>query len=69
VDRLVQRALGRRRVSLVYVDAATFAGAAGSPKPELQRLRAAGVPVVVLRRGDDLAAKLGDEPLRSAAHA
>jgi uncharacterized protein (DUF58 family) len=60
VDRLVQRSLSRRGVSLVYVDAPTFAGEAlASVQPELLRLQAAGVPVAVLRRGDDLAAKLG----------
>jgi uncharacterized protein (DUF58 family) len=60
VDRLVQRSLNRRGVSLVYVDAPTFApGGEETVDPALLRLQAAGVPVAVLRRGDDLAAKLG----------
>jgi uncharacterized protein (DUF58 family) len=59
VDRLVQRSLNRRGVSLVYVDAPTFApGGEETVDPALLRLHAAGVPVAVLRRGDDLAAKL-----------
>jgi len=61
VDRLVQRALSRRNVSAVYVDPASFNGAARKPEPALLRLQAAGVPVAVLRRGDDLAAKLEGE--------
>jgi uncharacterized protein (DUF58 family) len=110
VDRLVQRSLTRRGISLVYVDAPTFgAESAASVEPAakppvrasgpveggnrgvpladaraavrvsgpvegargnrevppadaraaLLWLQAAGVPVAVLRRGDDLAAKLG----------
>ncbi len=68
VERLVQRALARRRLTLVYVDAASFVpGGASRPEPGLLRLAAAGVPVAVLRRGDDLAAKLGAEPGLEAA--
>ena len=71
LDRLVQRALARRRASLVYVDAASFAdsGAPRRPEPALLRLQAAGVPVAVLRRGDDLAAALGAPELPGAARA
>jgi uncharacterized protein (DUF58 family) len=61
VDRLVQRALARRRVSLVYVDAPTFAGAPPAVEPLLLRLSGSGVPVAVLRVGDDLAAVLSGE--------
>jgi hypothetical protein len=69
VDRLVQRSLSRHGVSLVYVDAPTFGTrAAPSVQPELLRLQAAGVPVAVLRRGDDLAAKLGPPRTGVAAH-
>jgi hypothetical protein len=58
-DRLIQRALGRRAVSLVYVDAASFGPKArGRPEPDLLRLQAAGVAVAIVRRGDDLAAVL-----------
>jgi uncharacterized protein (DUF58 family) len=71
VDRLVQRALARRRASLVYVDAPSFANGAAPRRPEplLLRLQAAGVPVAVLRRGDDLAAVLGAPELPGAARA
>ena len=66
VERLVHLALGRRRVSLVYVEPASFGGRP-RVEPALLRLQAAGIPVAVLRRGDDLAAKLGGEALRGAA--
>src|SRR5437588_2714029 len=71
VDRLVQRVLARRRASLVYVDSASFANGAAPrrPEPALLRLQAAGVPVAVLRRGDDLAASLGAPELPGAARA
>jgi uncharacterized protein (DUF58 family) len=71
VDRLVQRALARRRASLVYVDAASFANGASAPRPEpmLLRLQGSGVPVAVLRRGDDLAAALGAPELPGVARA
>jgi uncharacterized protein (DUF58 family) len=67
VDRLVQRALARRRVSLVYVDAPTFAGMAPAVEPLLLRLSGSGVPVAVLRAGDDLAAVLSGEVAREEA--
>ncbi|HZT45070.1 MAG TPA: DUF58 domain-containing protein [Gaiellaceae bacterium] len=54
-DRLVQRALSRRGASVVYVDAA------GAPAPQLLRLQAVGIPVAVVRPGDDLAAALAPE--------
>jgi uncharacterized protein (DUF58 family) len=68
VERLVHLALGRRRVSLVYVDAASFGG---HPRrePGLLRLQAAGIPVTTIRRGDDLAARLTGEALPGAASA
>ena len=70
VDRLVQRTLSRRPASLVFVDPASFVpGARTPPQPALLRLQAAGVPVVVLRRGDDLAAKLSAGALREVARA
>lgn len=70
VNRLVQRALGRRRVSLVYVDAPTFAGSPPAVEPLLLRLSGVGVPVAVVRAGDDLAAVLsGDVTGEAAAHA
>ena len=58
VDRLVRRAANRQRVSLVYVEPATFNGSRARPEPALLRLQAAGVPVAAVRAGDDLAATL-----------
>jgi uncharacterized protein (DUF58 family) len=69
VDRLVQRALSRRNVSLVYVDPGSFNGAVRKPEPALLRLQAAGIPVAVVRAGDDLAAQLGGGAEPRAAHA
>ena len=69
VDRLVQRALSRRKVSIAFVDPASFNGAALRPRPALLRLQAAGIPVAVIRAGDDLAACLSGEPARARAHA
>ena len=57
-DRLVQRSLARRKVSVVYVDPTSFNGGARRPEPLLLKLSAAGVPVAVVRSGDDLAACL-----------
>jgi uncharacterized protein (DUF58 family) len=68
VDCLVDRALSRRRVSLVYVDAPSFAGVR-KPEPLLLRLQAAHIPVAVVRSGDDLRACLTQAPVAKAAHA
>jgi len=68
-DRLVQRALSRRRVSLVFVDPASFNGAAGRAESGLLRLQAAGVPVSVVGAGDQLAVCLAGESTPGAAHA
>jgi uncharacterized protein (DUF58 family) len=67
VHRLVQRALSRRGVALVHVDPTGFAGLPRRPEPLLGRLQAAGIPVAVVRRGDDLAAALGRSPFAEAA--
>jgi uncharacterized protein (DUF58 family) len=67
VERLVERSLTHRHVSLVFVDAASFNGAEVPRRPELLRLQAVGVAVAILREGDDLGAKLGAPPLREAA--
>jgi uncharacterized protein (DUF58 family) len=69
VDRLVQRALSRRKVSLVHVDAASFNGARRRAEPLLLRLQAAGVPVAIVRAGDDLSAALAGAPVAEAARA
>jgi len=71
VERLLQRTLSRHSATLVYVDPASFAaGAAPTSRDALAqilRLRRGGVPVAVLRLGDDLGDKLGSEPI--GAHA
>jgi hypothetical protein len=71
VEQLVHHALGHKSVSLVLVDSASFTGAADPPPsafPGLLRLQASGIPVAVLRRGDDLAIRLGAAAMREAAH-
>jgi uncharacterized protein (DUF58 family) len=67
VERLAQRAASHRRVSLVYVDPTSFAGRPRRPEPALLRLQALGIPVCVLRRGDDLGATLAGKLLAGAA--
>jgi uncharacterized protein (DUF58 family) len=67
VERLVERSLSSRSVSLVLIDTASFAGAPRERFPELIRLRSAGVAVALLRRGDDLAERLGGVQAREAA--
>jgi uncharacterized protein (DUF58 family) len=69
VDRLIQRALAQRRISVVYVDAPTFAGAEPAREPGLLKLQATGVPVAVLRRGDDLAQVLSADQVAEVARA
>ena len=69
IDRLVQRALSRRKVSIVFVDPASFNGAPRRPEPALLRLQAAGIPLAVIRASDDLAAGLSGEPATASAHA
>jgi uncharacterized protein (DUF58 family) len=68
VDRLLERALTRRAVALVHIEAESFAGAPRRPEPELLRLQAAGVPVAVVRQGDDLAAALRGADVIEASH-
>jgi uncharacterized protein (DUF58 family) len=69
VDRLLQRAASRRKVSIVHVEAASFNGAPRLAEPGLLRLQANGVPVAVVRAGDDLAARLEGEPVSAVADA
>ena len=68
VERLVERTLARRAAALVYVDAASFNGGARRLEPALLRLQAAGVPLAVVRRGDDLAERLGGAIREEIAH-
>jgi uncharacterized protein (DUF58 family) len=63
VDRLIQRRISRRQVSLVYAD-----GVSG-PQPALLRLQSAGVPVALVREGDDLAVALSPPRMSEAANA
>ena len=70
VEALISRAVGRQRVSVVYVDLPSFerrrrraVGADGA----MLRLESTGIPVAIVRRGDDLAAILGPT-LEGAAH-
>jgi len=69
VDRLLERALTRRAVALVHVETASFAGRPHRPEPSLLRLQAGGIPVAVVRRGDDLAVALAGAGAVEAAHA
>jgi uncharacterized protein (DUF58 family) len=61
VSRLLERAVARVPVSVVHIDAPTFAGLPPDAHAEAQalRLRAAGVAVAVVRHGDDLRDTLG----------
>jgi uncharacterized protein (DUF58 family) len=62
VEALIGRAVGRQEVSVVYVDLPSFEGrrrrAVGVDGAVL-RLESAGVPVAVMRRGDEIGAVLG----------
>ncbi|HEU5405054.1 MAG TPA: DUF58 domain-containing protein [Gaiellaceae bacterium] len=69
VNRLLERALTRRAVALVHVEAGSFAGRSRRPEPALLRLRAAGVPIAVVRQGDDLAVSLAGVTAGEHAHA
>ena len=71
VDRLLQRMMSRHAATLVYVERASFAeDATGQLDPatagQVLRLQRGGVAVAVLRRGDDLAATLGAQPVGAA---
>lgn len=60
--KLVQRAQSNHGVSVVWVDAPSFAGRPTRVEPELLRLQLAGIPVAVVRAGEDLAAALSAAP-------
>ncbi len=70
-DRLLQRMLARHTATFVYVDPASFGASPRPTAPEaaaqLLRLERAGVPVAVLRRGDDLGGKLGLQAVQARA--
>lgn len=70
-DRLLQRSVTRRGTSVVYVDPTSFAprpseGPPPDAKVQLARLDHAGIAVTVVRRGDDLASRLGPRPILGA---
>ena len=54
----VLSAASRRTVSVVWVDAASFAARPTRAEPGILRLAAHGIPTAVVRKGDDLAAIL-----------
>ena len=72
VERLGRRALAGRPASLVFVDSRSWSrgGRTRSADPQasaLLRLQSFGVPVTVVRRGDDLAARLAPAVAGGAA--
>jgi uncharacterized protein (DUF58 family) len=69
VDRLLQRSVTKRSAALVHVEPESFAGRGRNPNPELLRLQTGGVPVAVVRQGDDLAAVLHGTSVVEVAHA
>lgn len=58
----------KRLVSVVWVDAASFAGKPSRRSPGLLRLGFAGIPVAVVRQGEDLAAALDSPRLKALRH-
>ena len=65
--KLAQRAQASHGVSLVWIDSASFAGRPTAVEPELLRLQAVGIPVAIVRWGDDLRAVLGGAPAAARA--
>jgi uncharacterized protein (DUF58 family) len=71
-ERLAHRSLAHHPANVVYVDGSSFAddpaaATASEARAQLLRLQRAGVSVVVLRRGDDIAARLSADPSRPEA--
>jgi uncharacterized protein (DUF58 family) len=66
--KLAQRALRSHGVSVVWVDASSFAGRPTKLSPELLRLQSAGIPVAVVRAGEELRRALSSRaaPQRAA---
>ena len=58
----------RRAVSLVWVDAASFATRPTRAEPGVLRVAAHGIPTAVVRKGDDLHAVLSARSLEGVAH-
>lgn len=63
------RAATLRPVSVVWIDAPSFAGRRTKADPGALRLVAAGLPLAVVRAGDDLAGVLDSSTWRDVAHA
>ena len=59
----------RRLVSVVWIDAASFASRPTRAEPGLLRLAAHGVPTAVVRQGDDLAGVLSARSFEAVARA
>jgi uncharacterized protein (DUF58 family) len=59
----------RRLVSVVWIDAASFAGRPTRAEPGLLRLAGHGIPTACVRKGDDLAAVLSARSLQVVARA
>ena len=70
VEALIARAAARQQVSVVHVDAPSYAGRRKSlgADADVLRLTNAGISVAVLRRGDSLEAVLGGTEAGAAAH-
>ena len=67
-ERLVHRSSARRNTAVVWIDSASFAGRPRQ-EPVLLRLTAAGLPVAVVRMGDDLRQVLGAPAFTETARA
>ncbi len=59
----------RRLVSVVWIDAASFAGRPTRAEPGLLRLAAHGIPTAAVRRDDDLGTALSARALQAVARA
>ncbi|GIU94799.1 MAG: hypothetical protein KatS3mg012_1256 [Gaiellaceae bacterium] len=68
VDAIL-RSARRSSVSVVWIDAASFAGRPATTSPGALRLARGGITTAVVRAGDDLAAALAPGPVREAARA
>jgi uncharacterized protein (DUF58 family) len=68
VEELLHAAT-QRPVSVVWIDAPSFAGRRTKAEPGALRLAAAGIPTAVVRAGDDLASALDPSLGREVAHA
>ena len=70
VEALIARGVNRQHVSVVYVDLPSFDGGvrrAAGVEAAVLRLESAGMPVAVVRRGDDLAGVLATATERAAS--